>query len=120
MQRKFVQAFHVPGELGADLNIRWTAPSDCTLVHVSAVSSDADAAGLTIGTSVTAAAYLAKCSAGVSNTPVEKARTDFVGTQYPQISDGDIVAIAVDYNYAGGGSASASSDVTIVLTFQEG
>jgi hypothetical protein len=120
MQRKFVQAFHVPGELAADLNIRWTAPSDCTLVHVSAVASDANAYGLTIGTSTTAAAYLAKCSAGVSNTPVEKTRTDFVGSQYPQISDGDIVAIAVDYDYNGGGGAAASEDATIVLTFQEG
>lgn len=120
MQRKFVQSFHVPGTLSADLNIRWTAPSDCTLVHVSTVSSDVDAAGITIGTSASAAAYLAKCSCGVSGTPVEKARTDFVGSQYPEISDGDIVVIAVDYNYAGGGSASASADLTIVLTFQEG
>jgi len=120
MHRKFTQAFHVPGTLGADLNIRWTVPSDCQLVHVSAVSSDADAFGINIGTSADTSLYLAKASAGVSNVPVEFTRANFVGAQYPHPVDGTIIVIEVDYNYAGGGSASASADVTIVLTFQEG
>ena len=121
MKRKFVIAFHVAGTLSADLNIRFTVPSDCQLVHVSACVSDANAAGLNIGTSTNTSAYLVKFSTGVSGTPVEKAvRTDFVGEQFPRISDGDIVVLVLDYNYNDGGGASASDDPTIILTFLEG
>jgi hypothetical protein len=125
MQRKFQTAFHVPGQLSANLDIKWTAPSDCTLVHVSAVQSDADAAGIEIGDSTDADGYVTKFSCGVSGTPTEKeAITDFDGdladSQYPRISDGDVIAIAVDYDYNGGEGSGAASDVTIVLTFLEG
>jgi len=125
MQRKFQTAFHVPGELSANLDIKWQAPSDCTLVHVSAVQSDADACGIEVGDSTDADGYISKFSCGVSGTPVEKeALTDFDGaladSQYPDIDDGDIIAIAVDYDYNGGEGSGAASDVTIVLTFVEG
>ena len=125
MQRKFVQAFHVPGTLSADLTIIWTAPSDCTLVHVSAVQSDADAAGITVGTSADADGYITVYSCGVSGTPVQKeAITDFNGalasSQYPHIADGTIIAVGVDYDYNAGAGSGAASDVTIVLTFLEG
>jgi hypothetical protein len=127
MQRKFVQAFHVPGALGADLAIAWTVPSDCHLVHVSAVNSTAYAAGLSIGTSAAATGWLTKHSIGTANTPVEFDLDDWDGTlvtdsgnEYPQFADGTIIALALDYNYNGGGAAQASADVTIVLTFQEG
>ena len=125
MQRKFQLGFHVPGELSANLDIKWTAPSDCTLVHVSAVQSDADAAGITIGDSTDADGYITVFSCGVSGTPVQKELiTDFDGalalSQYPRISDGDIVAIALDYDYYAGAGSGAASDVTIVLTFVEG
>jgi hypothetical protein len=118
-------SFHVSGTPTADLNIRWTAPCDCTLIHVSAVSSDANAFGINIGDSTDTDGYLTKYSAGVSNTPVEKeAISDFsgdlAGSQYPRISDGDVLVIEVDYNYNGGGAAQASDDPTIVLTFAEG
>jgi hypothetical protein len=126
-QRVFQLSFHVPGSLAADLDIKWTAPFDCTLLHVSAVSSDADAAGLEIGDSADADEYLTKASCGVSGTPVEFDGDDFVDTSgnthnryYPRIVKGTIIAIAVDYNYNGGGGASASADLTIVLTFAEG
>jgi hypothetical protein len=126
-QRIFQQAYHVSGALGADLNIRFTAPFDCTLLHVSAVNSTAYAAGLTIGDSSDADEYLTKSNIGVSNTPVEFDGDDFVDTSgnthhlyYPRIADGTVVVIALDYNYNGGGSAQASADVTIVLTFAEG
>ena len=118
-------SFHVSGTLTGDLNIRWTAPCDCTLIHVSAVSSDANAFGINVGTSADTDGFITKYSAGVSNTPVQKeALSDFdgalAGSQYPRISDGDIVVIEVDYNYNGGGSGAASDDPTIVLTFAEG
>ena len=121
----FQISFHVAGTLTADLNIRWTAPCDCTLIHVSAVSSDANAFGINVGDSTDTDGFLAKYSAGISDTPVEKeAFGDFSGAlaggQYPRISDGDILVIEVDFNYNGGGSALASDDPTIVLTFAEG
>lgn len=121
MQRKFQLAFHVAGTLGADLAIIWTAPSPCTLVHVSAVATDANAAGLEVGTTTTAAAYLVKYDIGVSSVPVEKqARSDFVGSQFPRISDGDVLKLTLDYDYNGGGGSAASDNVTIVCTFVEG
>jgi hypothetical protein len=125
MQRKFQTAFHIPGTLAADLNIRWTVPSDCQLIHVSAVASDANAAGLEVGTSADTDGYITKYSIGVSNTPVQKeAITDFdgalAGSQYPHIVDGTIMVLVLDFNYNDGGGAAASDDVTIVLTFLEG
>jgi hypothetical protein len=126
-QRIFTLTYHVPGSLSADLAIYWTAPFDCTLLHVSAVGSNAYAAGLTIGDSSDADEYLTKSSIGVSGTPVEFDGDDFVDTAgnththyYPRIADGTVVAIALDYNYNGGGSANASADVTLVLTLAEG
>lgn len=125
MQRVFQTAFHVAGTLSADVDIKWTVPFDCQLIHASAVVSDANAAGIEIGSSADANGYITKFSSGVSGTPVEKeAITDFDGaladSQYPHIVDGTIVAIAVDFNYNGGGSAAACDDLTIVLTFTEG
>jgi hypothetical protein len=127
MQRIFQQAYHVTGTLGADLAIRFTAPFDMTLLHVSAVGSNTKAAGLTIGDSADADEYLVKASIGISGTPVEFDGDDFVdtagvahGRYYPRIVDGTVVVIALDYDYAAGGSASASADVTIVLTFAQG
>lgn len=121
----FTAAFHVPGTLGADLNIRYTAPSNCTLIHVSAVASNDSDATLAVGTSADTDGYLTAAVIGDSNTPVEKeAITDFAGaladSQYPRIEDGDIIVLVLDFNYAAGGSAAASDDVTIVLTFLEG
>lgn len=125
MQQKFTVAFHVAGTLTADLNIRFTAPSDCQLVHIAAVCSDANAAGLEVGSSADTDGYIQKFSIGTSNTPVEKeALTDFDGalanSQFPRISNGDIVVLVLDFNYNNGGAGAASDDVTIVLTFAEG
>ena len=126
MQRKFQQAYHIPGTLSADLNIRSTVPSNCTLVHVSAVASNDSDALITIGTSADADGFLASCVIGDSNTPVEKDLGDFDGAlltlgasddEYPRLSDGDILVIALDYDGDGG---TAADDVTIVLTFAEG
>lgn len=120
-------SFHVAGTLSADLNIRWTAPCDCTLLYVSAVSSDANAFGINVGLSSDTDEFIQKSDAGVSNTPVEFGSADFYdsdgvqpGVYYPRISDGDILVIEVDFNYNGGGAGAASDDPTIVLTFAEG
>jgi len=119
--KSFCLTLHAIGTLGGDLNYRFTFPFDCSLVHISAVVSGAAQAGLTVGNSDTAAAYLAKASVGASNVPVEFARADFVGTPVlPHILKGVILVLAVDHDYNNGGGATDSADLTIVLTFSEG
>ncbi len=69
----------MPGTLSANLNIRFTVPSDCTLVHVSAVASNDSDATITLGTSADTDGFLAACVIGDSATPVEKGIADFDG-----------------------------------------
>jgi len=117
MDRIFQVTFHVPGALGANLSMKWYAPCDVQLIHVSAVASNDSDATMTIGTSTSAEAYLTACVIGDSGTPVEKTRTDFVGSQYPHVTHDTIMAVALDYD---GSSGTAAQNVTIVLTFTEG
>lgn len=128
MQRKFVQSFHVPGELSANLTITWTVPSGCQLVHVSACQSDTDAAGLIIGISaVDTDEYLTTQSFGISGVPAEFDGDDFVDADgvshdcyYPAIPDGTVMVATVDYDYNAGATGGAASNITLVLTFVEG
>jgi hypothetical protein len=127
MQRKFSHAFHVPGELSANLTISFTVPSDCTLVHVSACQSDADQASIIVGDSDDADEYLTVQSIGASGVPAEFDGDDFVDSAgnshtcyYPHIADGTVVVVTVDYDYNAGAGSGAASDVTIVLIFVEG
>lgn len=120
MERIFTHTYHVPGTLGADLNIRFKLPCNAQLLHVSAGGSNAAAAGLSLGHSTDGVAYMAKKAAGVSGAPVEFDRDDFVGSQFPHIAQGTVFVAAVDYDYNGGGSSSASADITLVFTFSEG
>ena len=117
MDRIFQQTYHVPGTLAANLDIRFTAPMDCTLLHVSAVASNDSDATLAIGTSDDTDEFLTAAAIGDSQVPVEKTRTDFEGDQYPRIQDGDVVVLTLDFDGAGG---TAAQNVTIVLTFAEG
>lgn len=117
MNRTFQQSYHIPGALAADLAIRFTAPTDATLLHVSAVGSNAHDATLAIGTPTAAAAHMAARAIGVSGTPAQFTRAHFVGTQFPRISRGDIIALALDHDGAAG---TAAQNVTLVLTFAEG
>ena len=124
MQRKFVQSIHVPGSLAADMDVRWTVPSDCTLVHVSAVASNDSDATLALGTSADTNGFLEACVIGDSSTPVEKGIADFdgallsdAGNEPPRLSDGDVFAVIVDFD---GATGTAADDFTLVLTFVEG
>ena len=124
MQRKFVQAFHVPGTLTANLDIRWIVPSGCQLVHVSAVASNASSATFTIGDGSDVDEYLTASDVGDSQTPAEYDGDDFVDSDgnshtryYPAIADGATVNVAVNYDGDGG---TAAADLTLVLTFVEG
>jgi len=124
MQRKFSHAFHIPGTLSANVNIRFTAPSGCQLVHVSAVGSNANDGLLIIGDSSDTDEYLTSSSIGDSNVPAEFDGDDFVDTSgnthsryYPVISDGTVVVATLDYD---GASGTATDDFTLVMTFVEG
>ena len=124
MNRIFTLAFHVPGTLSADLAITWTAPCDCTLLHVSAVGSNSNSGLITIGDSADADEFLTSSSIGDSHTPAEFDGDDLVDTSgdthsryYPRIADGTIVKIALDHDGDGG---TATDDFTLVLTFAEG
>ena len=123
-QRVFQQSYHIPGTLSADVNIRFTAPCDCTLLHVSAVGSNSNSGLLTVGDSSDTDEYLTSSSIGDSNVPAEFDGNDFVDTSgnthtryYPRIADGTVVVITLDHDGDGG---TATDDFTIVLTFAEG
>ena len=117
-------SYHVPGTLGADLNIRVKAPHDMQLIHASAQGSGAAAAGLSIGSATDATAYLAKSSIGVSNVAVDFDFDNFAtyaaSQAYPRISKNTYLCLALDYDYNGGGGAVASADVSITLTLLKG
>jgi len=124
MIRKFQTAFHIPGTLAANIDIRFTAPSNCTLRHVSAVASNDSDATLAIGTSADTDGFLVACVIGDSAVPVEKALANFdgalltdAGKEFPRIADGDVVVLTLDFDGAAG---TAAQNVTIVLTFAEG
>ena len=124
MQRVFTVSFHIPGTLSANLSIKWTAPFDCQLIHVSAVASNDSDALITVGDSADPDEYVVSSVIGDSGVPAEFDHDDFVDPSavaharyYPRIVDGTIVAIALDYD---GASGTASADVTIVLTLTEG
>ena len=123
-QRVFQQSYHVPGTLSANITITFTAPFDCTLLHVSACGSNANNGLLVIGDSDDADEYLTSSSIGVSGVPAEFDGNDFVDTSgnahnryYPRIADGTVVIIALDHDGVGG---TATDDFTLVLTFAEG
>jgi hypothetical protein len=115
--------WHIPGTLAADLAIRQKMQFDAQLIHVSAVGSNAYAAGLQIGTASDAEAYLVKRSIGTSGIPVALTLANFVNGSsgaYPRITAGSALCLALDYDYNGGGSGSASANVTITLTLLVG
>jgi hypothetical protein len=113
----FTQAFHIPGTLSANLNIRWTVPKDCQLIHVSASNSAATNGTFILGTSTDDNAYLETADIGDSNVPNEFDLDDFVNDAFPHILDGTIFVITVDYD---GASGTAAANLTLVLTFAEG
>lgn len=123
MQRKFVMAFYVPGT-GVDWAARFTVPSDCQLVHASAVSSASQNGTFTLGDSADVDEYLTSSNIGDSGTPNEFDGDDFVDADgnshnryYPHITDGTIFVITVDTD---GGASGTADDTCIVLTFVEG
>jgi hypothetical protein len=124
MLRVFQQSYHIPGTLAANAVIKFTAPFNMQLVHVSAVASNDSDATLIIGDSSDDDEYLTSSTIGDSGTPKEFDGNDFVDAAgnthnryYPHIADGTVVVATLDYDGAGG---TAAQNVTLVLTFTEG
>lgn len=124
MQRIFQQAYHIPGTLAANIDIRFTMPMDAQLVHVSAVASNDSDATLAIGESGDPDGYKVAAVIGDSQVPVEWGIAAFdgalltdAGDEFPRPNDGDIVVLTLDFDGTGG---TAANDVTIILTFVEG
>jgi hypothetical protein len=123
MDQDILLSYHIPGTLGADLDIRFKAPFDMQLVKVTAQGSNTAAAGLSIGTASDATAHLAKSSIGVSNTAVDFDFDNFAtytNKAYPRISKDAYLCLALDYDYNGGGGANASANVTLTLHLLKG
>lgn len=115
---RVLQTIHIPGTLAANITPIFTAPCDMTLVSVQAVGTNANDATLSVGTTSSAAAYLAAFAIGDSSVPVQKAlRSDFVGGEFPNITKGTVVQYTLDFDGAGG---TAAANVTIVVTYLEG
>jgi hypothetical protein len=117
----FQIGFHVPGTLSANVTITWTAPFDCTLLHVSACGSNANDGLLIVGDSSDTDEYLTSSSIGDSGTPAVFDGDNFVDTSgnthtlyYPRIAAGTVVVATLDYD---GASGTATDDFTLVLTF---
>jgi hypothetical protein len=117
MNRTIQQTYHVPGTLTADLEIIFTTHANMTLLHVSMVCTNAANTTVAIGTTSSAATYMAAAQVGQSDVPVTKTRTDFEGDQYPNLPAGTVAKLTVDHD---GATGTAGADLTIVLTFVEG
>ena len=124
MENIFTISFAVSGTLAANFVAKWTAPFDCTLLHVSAVASNNSDATIIVGDSSDTDEYITSAVIGDSGTPVEFDGDNFVDTDgnswtryYPHITDGTIVVVTVDYD---GSSGTAAADLTVVLTFAKG
>ena len=114
----FALPIHVPGTLTANISFRFQAPMDMQLVKVTAGCDNALTFILDIGTAADNDAHLDGVTVtGATSTTTEYGRTDFVGDQYPHISDGDEIVVTIDYD---GGGGNDSANVTVILRFYEG
>ena len=113
----FTVSNYIPGTLTANHVLEFAAPFDCQLIHAQAHGSNASDATLMIGSSSDTDAYLTAQSIGDSDVPAEWERKDFVGSQFPHITDGTVVVLTLDYD---GASGTAVQNAQILLTFSQG
>ena len=113
-QRIFQQSYYIGGTWAANHIQLFKLPCDAQLIHVSAVNTSANAGKIDIGSSADDDAYLDNQDFGVSSTPVEYDRDNFVGGQFPHIAGGTIIKLTLTDH------ASHMAQGTVVLTFTEG
>jgi hypothetical protein len=116
MNRTFTTPFAVMGTLAADWAVEFVLPFDCQLIHASVSTSNTNNGTIKLGTSADDDAYLTVQDLP-DNDQDEYDRDDFVGTQFPHIAAGTVIAITVDHD---GDSGTAAADLAVVLTFTEG
>jgi hypothetical protein len=98
----FTVTIHIQGTLAANVDWRWMVPFDCQLIHVSAVGSNTNNGILDIGDSSDTDGYLDSVNIGDSQVPAEFDWNDFVGSQFPHITDGTVLCVVLDYDGASG------------------
>lgn len=120
----FDLTYHLHGTLAANATIRWQAPANCHIEHAQAVASNDSDATIKIGTSADDDGFLTATTIGDSGTPAEYELADFDGAlltepgkDYPQLSDGDVLLITLDFDGAGG---TAAQNVSIAIRLSEG
>ena len=108
---------HIPGTLSANITYHFKAPFDLQLTGVQAVTSNNSDATIKVGTTSDDDAYILEATIGDSGVPKEFALGDFVGDQFPHITDGTVMLVTIDYD---GSSGTAGANLTVVLVFTEG
>lgn len=116
--RHFGRMVHVPGALSADLEITLSVPVDCRIHRISAVASNDSDAEITLGIDAQNDDILSGETIGDSGTPVVFDVDDW-GADNPlaQLSKGDVLVIAVDFD---GDNGTAAQDLTLDIDFLEG
>ena len=110
--------YHTAGTLAADHSFIFTLPFDATLVHVSAVATNASSAILDVGKTGALEAYVLNKDVGDSSVPATvDAPDEFVGGNYPHILAGTVIIATLDFDGAAG---TAAQNFSLVLTFTEG
>jgi len=111
-------AFHIPGTLTANIDIRAKVPFDCRIAHISAVASNDSDATLAVGISTDTDSILAAATIGDSQVPVEKTASNWATTNPTGVlNKGDILVLTLDFD---GAAATAAQNVTIIVTLLEG
>jgi hypothetical protein len=112
------RTIHVPGLLGANLDIRVRVARGCRLAAASAVASNDSAATLAIGVAADTDAILAPAAIGDSGAPALFGPAHWAATNPSgRLQAGDVLWVTLDYDGAGG---TAAQDVTVDLAFLEG
>lgn len=113
-----LMAFHVPGDVAANVVITFEAPFDFRFRTISACTSNDSDATLMLGVSGNTDSILTAAVIGDSSVPVEKRRADFASTNPTGvITKGEIVVLTVDFD---GSAGTAADDLTVLLDILEG
>jgi hypothetical protein len=112
------RTIHVPGVLGADLDVRVAVARGCRLVAASAVAGNESAATLAIGVAADTDSILAPAPIGSSGAPVLLGPGDWASTNASgRLRAGEVLVVTLDFDGDGG---AAAQDVTVELGFLDG